>query len=347
VKIWHAMEDSHWNATDLEEAAESLRTGGLVAFPTETVYGLGANALMEEAVLRIFEVKNRPADNPLIVHLADTAQLPLVIAPDAEVSPLARHAMEQFWPGPLTLLLPANRQLAPSVHPGLEKVGVRIPQHPVALELLRRADCPVAAPSANQSGKPSPTTAQDVLEDLENRIAGIVDGGPCRVGLESTVVEIFANHAVIYRPGNITREDLEEALQIPVVYAGAANDGQESGTQSPGTKYRHYAPNAKVHVWWGDPGRVLVSMMQFMDHHEDCSIGVISTRNFSGRVKSWTPSPGDVYVEAVSRELYRLMRDFDRQGVKYILVEGVRPTGIGAALMNRLNKASEGRVEEV
>jgi L-threonylcarbamoyladenylate synthase len=336
-------------ADAVAEAGQILRSGGLVAFPTETVYGLGANARDEQAVGRIFAVKGRPADNPLIVHIADVDQLPQVVRGADQLPDPVRRAIDAFWPGPLTLILPVADGIAPSVHPGTDTVGVRLPAHPLARALIRAAGCPIAAPSANRSGRPSPTVAADVLEDLGDDIDGVLDGGACNFGIESTVVEVGADVATIYRPGSITREQLQQTLGVPVELdphlTGADED--TTGIRSPGMKYRHYAPNAEVHVWWGDSAKVLVAMMEFIDAHPGKSLAVISERPFAGRCKSWAPVAGERYELALARHLYRLLREFDRHGVDYILVQGVAPTGVGAAVMNRLYKASEGRVSQV
>lgn len=345
MRVWE-IDPQEIDLDAIQEAGETLRKGSLIAFPTETVYGLGANALDDTAVREIFAAKGRPADNPLIVHIADEEGLNRVVA-DVDVLPTTVHkAMAAFWPGPLTLILPASAELASSVHPGMDTVGVRCPNHPVAQALIRAAGVPIAAPSANKSGRPSPTCANDVEEDLASTIDGIIDGGSCTEGLESTVVRIDDESAVIYRPGSVTREALERVLEIPVVNA-IIDSAKGEAAPSPGMKYRHYAPNASVHVWVGDPVRVQVAMMQFIDEHDAATTAVISPRPFSGRVRSWMPAQYENYSTALSHRLYRLLRDFDREGVSHILVQGVDRTGIGAAVMNRLERAAEGHVYQV
>ncbi|MCF8567139.1 threonylcarbamoyl-AMP synthase [Alicyclobacillus tolerans] len=335
-------------SAEIQEAAEVLRQGGLIAFPTETVYGLGANALQEEAVRRIFAAKGRPGDNPLIVHIASLQQLTDVTDhPDRLPEPVQR-AMRAFWPGPLTLILPASSKLAPSVHPGLDTVGIRFPSHPVAQALIRAAGCPVAAPSANRSGRPSPTTAQDVLEDMADRVDGVIDGGPSAVGVESTVALIERDRAVIYRPGGISKEQLEAAIGVPVELDAHLVSGDQA-PKAPGMKYRHYAPDAKVYVWWGDADRVAQKMQEFALQCSGEPIAVISPTqvpDIPGLAASWTPQSHE-YPAALARELYRLLREFDRLHVAHILIAGVAPDGIGLAVMNRLEKAAEGRVERV
>lgn len=354
MRVWEV--DPH--AIDheaIEEAGKRLREGGLIAFPTETVYGLGANALNDTAVRAIFEAKGRPADNPLIVHIADASGLKEVVAPDFELPAAAIKAIKAFWPGPLTLILPASEKLAAAVHPGMATVGVRCPNNPIARALIRAAGVPVAAPSANRSGRPSPTCAKDVQEDLASVLDGLIDGGSCTEGLESTVVRITDQQATIYRPGTITKEALEEVLQLPVVDVTQKQDDANEITAtndhapapSPGMKYRHYAPNADVYVWTGDPVRVQVAMMQFIAEHDAAKTAVISPRQFSGRCCVWMPEAGEEYGTALARNLYRVLREFDREGVSYILIQGVERKGVGAALMNRLERAAEGRVYEV
>jgi L-threonylcarbamoyladenylate synthase len=352
MNVWNVENEEDITALErqLREPAAVLSQGGLVAFPTETVYGLGADATNESAVRGIFAAKSRPADNPLIVHIADVEMLPCVIANPAQLPAPARKAMDVFWPGPLTLILPANEQIAPSVRPGTDTVGVRMPDHAVARTLIRLAGCPVAAPSANKSGKPSPTTAGDVLEDMEGVIDGVVDGGSCDVGVESTVVAIEEEYAVIYRPGGVTKEQLEEALAIPV----SLDPHLTSPTQAPkapGMKYRHYAPNASVHVWWGEDGAVRRALATFCDAHNGESLAAIVPSGWAdfvpGADPAWSAPPEIPYAVALSRELYRLLRHFDRAGARHVLIVGVPPHGMGAAVMNRLQKASEGRLYHV
>ncbi|MDL2214305.1 threonylcarbamoyl-AMP synthase, partial [Clostridia bacterium OttesenSCG-928-O13] len=230
-------------------AARLLREGQVVGMPTETVYGLAANALDDEAVQRIFLAKGRPQDNPLIVHIAVEEDLPRVAR---SVPENARALARRFWPGPLTMILPKGPRLAPSVSAGLDTVGVRLPAHPVARELIRLAGVPLAAPSANTSGSPSPTTARHVESDLAGKIPLILDGGSCPVGVESTVLSLVGS-PVILRPGFVTREELEEALGCSVAYSPSLNAALDEGETpaSPGMKYRHYAPQTQLTIVGG------------------------------------------------------------------------------------------------
>ncbi|MBX6352092.1 MAG: threonylcarbamoyl-AMP synthase [Thermoflavifilum sp.] len=351
-----------WDARDLErpeaqtalaEAAALLRAGGLVAFPTETVYGLGADATNETAVRGIFAAKGRPADNPLIVHIARHAQLSTVVAPDAAIPESARRVMAELWPGPITLLLPAHPALAPAVHPELDTVGVRMPSHPVARRLLDLAGVPVAAPSANLSGRPSPTRAEDVAEDMAGRIDGIVDGGPCNVGVESTVALVTAHEAVIYRPGGVTPERLAEVAGVPVRLDAHLTD-PAAAPRAPGMKYRHYAPRAQVRVWWGDETAAVMAIAAWTKAQPDAPCGVICPASAATAIarhaspaRIWSPPPAEPYAQALARELYHLLREMDRAGMARIAVIGPEPDGAGLAVMNRLEKAAEGRVLRV
>ncbi len=352
MKVWdvRGVVEEASLSEKLQEAAAALQQGGLVAFPTETVYGLGADATNEQAVRDIFAAKERPADNPLIVHIGDMSMLRQVVADEKDLPAPARKAMEEFWPGPLTLILPAHPAIAPSVRPGMDTIGVRFPAHPVAQALIRLSGRPIAAPSANRSGKPSPTTASDVAEDMEGRIVGVVDGGACTVGVESTVVAISDQEAVIYRPGGVTQEQLAERLGIPVVLDPHLST-PTAAPKAPGMKYRHYAPDASVHVWWGDGSAIEGALRQFCEQHVGERIAMIVPAGWSVSTADgalvWSAPSSEPYAAALSRELYRLLREFDRAGAEHILVVGVPPQGLGAAVMNRLQKAAEGRVNRV
>jgi L-threonylcarbamoyladenylate synthase len=367
--------------SQLAEPAQRLRAGEVVAFPTETVYGLGANALDDAAVQKIFRAKGRPSDNPLIVHIADMSQLEQVVRSPEDIPETAKRLMQTFWPGPLTIILPANANLAPSVHPGMDTVGLRMPKHPIALALIRAAGCPLAAPSANTSGRPSPTNAETVIHDLSDQISGIVDGGACDVGLESTVVAVDHAAGVVYRPGWITPDELAAAARVSFTLDAHLKDAAEK-PKSPGMKYRHYAPDAEVSVWYGKTASVAEAIREFAGSHREERMALICPPNFpkvEGIAVRWSPNQvggssasddasnpdserrdsseplgatgvgagpctPDSYVEALSRELYSRLRWADEVEVHYVLIVGVEPVGRGLALMNRLQKASEGRL---
>lgn len=322
----------------IREAGLTLRRGGLVAFPTETVYGLGADALNVQAVNRIFEVKGRPLDNPLIIHISEPEQLnTLVTGVTGKVLLLA----ERFWPGPLTLVLSRRENVPSFVSAGLPTVAVRIPGHPVALALIKEAGTPVAAPSANISGKPSPTEAAHVIEDLAGKIDVVLDGGSCRVGVESTVLDLSGMEPAILRPGGVTREELEQCLERPVKLEGA--DGRHT-PRSPGMKYRHYAPGAPLHLFSGPVERARNRMEETCRRLLDQGkkVGVLcafeNRHAFPGAVVQHLGASGD--PEEASSCLYRTLRSFDRLGVDIILAESYNERGMGLALMNRLRKAA-------
>ncbi|HPU00429.1 MAG: threonylcarbamoyl-AMP synthase [Firmicutes bacterium] len=305
-------------------AARLIRRGGLVAFPTETVYGLGAAATDRSAVKKIFKAKGRPADNPLIVHVAGLDQ---VKESAASLPPGALHLMKRFWPGPLSLVLPRSDKIPPEVSAGLPTVAVRMPAHPVALSLIRAAGVPIAAPSANRSGRPSPTSLRHVLEDLAGKIDAVIDGGPCQVGLESTVLDLSGSHPLILRPGAITREQLEAVLGVPVAVAQGCKDGTPP---SPGMKYRHYAPRAPLLLVAGARPRRRALLAALARHYRKKGLKV-------GLLRAPTEPEG---LRRAAKRLYQVLRGFDAQGVDLILAEGVSARGLGAALMNRLRRAA-------
>jgi L-threonylcarbamoyladenylate synthase len=339
------------------KAAEIIRGGGTVAFPTETVYGLGANALDARAVANIFRAKDRPADNPLIVHIAQ----PAMVEQLAAVIPApARRVMEVFWPGPLTVVLPRQPVVPDAVTGGLDTVAVRMPDHPVALALIRAAGVPVAAPSANLSGRPSPTGADHVLEDLTGRIDAVLDAGPCRVGVESTVLDLTAEPPVILRPGGVTREELEGILgrvaESPGVTisagspaGGAAGDPDTNAPRSPGMKYTHYAPRARmVLVALADHAAIRRHVAEMAEElrRKGQKVGILATEETESFYRAdevvSLGSRGD--LAAVSRNIYGALRHMDQKGVDVIICEGFPAAGLGAAVMNRLAKAAGGNV---
>lgn len=317
----------------IAQAARILRAGGLVVFPTETVYGLGANALDPNAVRRIFMAKGRPADNPVIVHVHDvTAAQHLLRAWPAAAQKLA----DAFWPGPLTLVLPRSDRIPASVTGGLDSVAVRVPRHPTAQALLREAAMPIAAPSANTSGRPSPTRVQDALSDLGDKVQMYLDGGPSDVGLESTVVSLLGAKPVLLRPGGITREAIE-AVVGPVTVI--AHDAPPSAVVavSPGMRYRHYAPKARLMVVDSDrlhrewdklkgSGRRVACIAAKESRLVGPDVTVLGSRNDAA---AW------------ARGLFSLLRDLDAKSMDVVLVESIPENGLGAAVMNRLRKAAE------
>ena len=320
---------------EIKEAALWIKSGDIVAFPTETVYGLGANALEDHAVAKIFEAKGRPSDNPLIVHIAKREQVEQLVT---MIPPMAHQLMDAFWPGPLTLVLPSKGKVSTLVSAGLSTIAIRMPDHPVALALIENAEVPIAAPSANRSGKPSPTQAIHVVHDLVGKIHGVLDGGPTGVGLESTVVDCTTDSPIILRPGGITKQQIENVVG-KVIFDPALKDEREA-PRSPGVKYTHYAPNAPL---------ILVEEFERINQliqeekFEGRRVGVLTTAE---NIKSYEHA--DIVLscgernnlKTVAQNLYDVLRKFDEHKVDIIYSETFPSEGVGQAIMNRLKKAS-------
>lgn len=345
----------------IAEAAAVLRAGGLVAFPTETVYGLGANALCPVAIAGVFAAKGRPADNPLIVHTADAEGAEELAARWPEA---AGRAAAAFWPGPLTVVVPARPGLPPSVTAGLPTVALRVPDHPVAHTLLAAAGVPVAAPSANRSGRPSPTRAEHVWDDLRDRIDLIVDGGPVGIGVESTVLDVSVDPPILLRPGGVSLEQLRAVLGEVEVDPGAMalpGSGEvEPGAavRSPGMKYRHYAPRCPAILVEGEPearARRLASVAADYAVQGLC-VGIIATEEGAaafGPEQEKAADRGNVVVRVTgprarsdlyAARMFGVLRELERLGCDVILMEGIDTSGIGLAVMNRLRRAAGFRV---
>lgn len=323
----------------LIKAGDILASGGLVAFPTETVYGLGANALDEEAVRKIFAAKGRPSDNPLIVHIAKIEDVyPLV----KEVPIKAKKLMEEFWPGPLTIILRSSQRVAETVSAGLPTIAVRMPAHPIALALLKEAGVPVAAPSANLSGRPSPTNGEHVEEDLSGKIDIIIDGGGAGVGLESTVIDMTTEIPIILRPGGITREEIEESIGKIEIDSGLEEPKEKP--RSPGMKYRHYAPKAPLYIADGDEEVIVEKIKAGISNYKNkgIKVGVLTNNQHQAYYQDvLIISLGDLYNPSeLAANLYQGLREFDNYKVDIILAEGYQEKGVGLALMNRLKKAA-------
>ena len=331
----------HQQEEALQRAAGLLKKGKIVAFPTETVYGLGADALNPEAVAQIYDIKMRPADNPLIVHVTGMDQLAeLVMEIPADALILAGY----FWPGPLTIVLP-KKELVPDITTaGLSSVAVRVPSHPLALKLIQAAGLPVAAPSANLSGRPSPTTAEHVLEDLAGRIEAVLDGGPSSVGVESTVISLVSKLPALLRPGGVTLEMLENVLGKNIL--DLTNSGKEIRgiPPAPGMKYRHYAPKAPLYLVEGDEvfqRQQLVSLSEGLIM-QGRKVGMLiceeSKGLFSASVVKVLGSRGEPQVAA--ERLFSALREMDNLAVDAIVAEGFEEKGMGRAVINRLRKAA-------
>ncbi len=330
----------------LAEAAVILRSGGLVAFPTETVYGLGANALDASAVARIFAAKQRPAWDPVIVHVAGPASQHMLDSLVAEIAPRVLALMTAFWPGPLTLLLPRAAAVPDAVTAGRPLVGVRMPAHPVALELIRLAGVPIAAPSANLFSHVSPTRAEHVLADLDGRIDAIVDAGPTRHGVESTVLDPNPDPMIIYRPGAITDHQIRDVAG-PVTYFEERmlpKAGAPQALPSPGVGIRHYAPRARLILIEDPLDQLSEKFKRAVDEHHG-KIGVLLPSDLNDALAidpSWIIQPWGSWVRPASlaQELYAGLRSLDAAGCDFILCPLPPPTGIGAAIRDRLRKAA-------
>lgn len=328
-------------ARSIASAARILRRGGLVAFPTETVYGLGGHAFNARAVRKIFRVKGRPQDNPLIVHIASVQQIWQLV----DSLPVMFWALaEKFMPGPLTIVVRKSRRVPAFVTAGLETIAVRIPDHPVARALLKATAAPIVAPSANISGRPSPTTASHVREDLDGRIDAILDGGSSRVGLESTVVDITGRVPIILRPGGVTGEQIQKALGVRVRLARPV----KHRPKSPGMKYKHYAPRAEVVVFEGKRSSVWRTMVHAAARlqRRGVRVGAMAEDQAGAKFSEGVLffSLGETGARGAARLLFRGFRSLDAQNVDMILCQGFSDEEIGAAVMNRLRKAATRRV---
>jgi L-threonylcarbamoyladenylate synthase len=325
----------------IARAAAVIRAGGLVAFPTETVYGLGADALNEDAARKIFLAKERPADDPLIVHIASASQLPQLAR---QIPQRAWDLIERFWPGPLTLVLPKTERVPTVTTGGLDTVAVRMPSHPVAKRLIELSAVPIAAPSANRFGRPSPTIAKHVWEDLHGRIDLILDGGPTPIGVESTVLDLTVDPPMVLRPGGVTLEELRAVLG-DVQMLDAAHT--EAAKRSPGTRSRHYAPRAQVLLV--EQGAAEAALKGLSGKR--VGVLVYLTRSLSvygegqGEVRG---AGGEVIIiqmprslKAYARRLFAALRELDEQGVDVIVVEKLQERGLGRAIMDRLRRASQ------
>ena len=329
------------SAASLAKAASLLRAGQVVAFPTETVYGLGANALDADAVRRIFAAKERPADNPLIAHIATREELSALTR---FIDRRAHLLMDAFWPGPLTLIFPKSSRVPSVVSAGLDTVAVRMPSHPAAQALLRETGLPIAAPSANRSGRPSPTTAQHVLEDMDGRIPFILDGGTCGVGVESTVLDLTLDPPMVLRPGGITVEQLR-AILPDVRVSDAVLRPLTPGMQarSPGMKHRHYAPKARVWVVQGSVEAVSSAIRSRYDvvASEGARPIIFCSDAHAPLYPDRLIRPLGPDEASMAANLFSALRETDEQNISLILAEATGTAGMGLALMNRLLRAAD------
>lgn len=325
----------------LREAGEILKKGGLVAFPTETVYGLGGDGLNPDSSRKIYAAKGRPSDNPLIIHIADMESLSRLVE---QIPPKAKKLAEKFWPGPLTMIFQKSRQVPPETTGGLESVAVRMPDHPIALALIRAGGGYVAAPSANTSGRPSPTKAQHVIEDLQGKIEMIVDGGEVGIGLESTIVDFTEEVPVILRPGYINQSMIQEVIGPVRMDKGLLITDEKIKPKAPGMKYRHYAPKAQLAIVEGNEREVAdyINQQCKMLAEKGKKVGVIAAWEtsslYQGAVVKSIGSRQE--EEEIARHLFAILREFDQEDVDRIYSEAFQTPKMGPAIMNRLLKAA-------
>jgi len=326
----------------IEKAADIIVVGGLVAFPTETVYGLGANALDENAVKSIFEAKGRPSDNPLIVHVADIEDVECLVR---EIPTKALLLMKKFWPGPLTIIMQKSKLIPDIITAGLDTVAVRMPSHPIAIELIRAAKKPVAAPSANISGRPSPTQAKHVIEDLFGKVDMIIDGGDSKIGLESTVIDVTCDPPLILRPGGITHDQLIEVLE-DVKFDPGLSKSMDSKTKprAPGMKYTHYSPKADMSIVDGQLEDIVKKINQLVETYMEkgLKVGVLATEQTKfGYKDGIVLSLGDrSKPETIASNLFKSLRELDEKNADIIFAESIEAVGVGLAIMNRMKKAA-------
>lgn len=323
----------------MEKAGEIIRQGGLVAFPTETVYGLGADALQPEAAAKIYNAKGRPSDNPLIIHIADLKALDHIVS---DVPDAAYRLAAKFWPGPLTMIFHKAECVPYAATGGLETVAVRMPAHNVALELIRQGGGFIAAPSANTSGRPSPTQAAHVMEDLDGRIDMILNGGEVGIGLESTILDLSEEVPVILRPGAITKSMLEEVIGKVGLDRGLLVEDVRVKPKAPGMKYKHYAPRAQLVIVDGKPANVNNEIKRLSKMYRPDKVGIICTEETKpeytyGLIKSIGSRE---HEESIAKNLYAILREFDQSGVEIIYSEAFETPKMGQAIMNRLLKAA-------
>jgi L-threonylcarbamoyladenylate synthase len=333
----------------IKEASDILHAGDMVAFPTETVYGLGADALDEKASKKIYAAKGRPSDNPLIVHVANEQQiLPLV----KEIPESARKLMKAFWPGPLTIIFNKSDVVPYGTTGGLDTVAIRMPNHKVALTLIEESNIPIAAPSANTSGRPSPTTAMHVMDDLNGKISMVIDGGVVGIGIESTIVDVTGDIPMILRPGYINKKMLEEVVgEVTIDKAILGPVSPDLKPKAPGMKYKHYAPKADFTMFDGDIDKVADRINELAESYikKGYKVGIISSAESKDRYRyGEVISIGSRNNEiSISKNLYKVLREFDDKQVDYILGETFRSEELGQAIMNRLLKAAGYQVETV
>ncbi|MGO1580590.1 MAG: L-threonylcarbamoyladenylate synthase [Peptoniphilaceae bacterium] len=338
------VQNDKLEANDLKDIKKAFEDGKLVVFPTETVYGLGANGMDEEACKNIFIAKGRPVDNPLILHIGEISQLEDLVE---EIPKVGEDLISIFWPGPLTMILKRSKLISDVVTGGLDTVAIRMPSHPIAREILKEVKLPIAAPSANISGRPSPTSFKRVLEDLDGKVDIIVDGGRANYGIESTVIDLTVTPPMILRPGGVTLEDLRLIIPNIAVDKTTIDSNDKSIPKSPGQKYRHYAPKAECYTFAGNLENIVKEINKRIAQNKNKKIAVLATAESLDGYEG-----ADLVINLGSREnlvevasnLFEALRECDDQDIDIIYAEGFDLVGIGAGIMNRLLKASSGKI---
>ncbi|SHO49399.1 L-threonylcarbamoyladenylate synthase [Anaerocolumna xylanovorans] len=343
------IDSNNIDSIKLKEAADILKSGGLVAFPTETVYGLGADGLNREASAKIYTAKGRPSDNPLILHISSMKALDDLTEGE---SLLGKKLAQAFWPGPLTLIFNKSSRVPLTTTGGLNTVAIRMPAHPVAYELIRQSGVYVAAPSANASGRPSPTTALHVIEDMEGRVDMIIDGGKADIGLESTIVDVTGDVPVILRPGFLTLEDIKKVTGEAEYDKSLFQKPTENfKPKAPGMKYRHYAPKGQLTIYEGESGSVIeaINKAAAKKQSEGFKVGIIATDETlkaykDGIIKTIGTRKDE---KTIAGGLFQILREFDTEQADYIFSESFYDNSLGQAIMNRLLKAAGYHIEKV
>ena len=357
------LDPLNFSIKQLQEAINLIRNDEIVAFPTETVYGLGGSAFSETAVRKIYEAKGRPSDNPMIVHISDLEMLSGIVKviPDN-----IRKLCERFWPGPLTILFEKSEKIPDIVTAGLNTVAVRMPSHPIALALIKRLGIPIAAPSANISSRPSPTKAEHVFDDLQGKIPLIIDGGSCNVGVESTVIDVKKGHSVILRPGGVNLEDLRSYLPMIEVFNDKNKEiSRDFRPPTPGLKYKHYSPKAEIVLVEGSKKFLEKNIVSLYSkyHLQKNIIGILHTHKniqipseilddpkckiiYLGLSNSDIDSDSLTNADKIAEGLFSTLRAVDNQKIDLVIVEGISEKKIGLAVMNRLRKAASTIIKE-
>lgn len=324
--------------TKLKQAGKMIKDGGLVLFPTETVYGIGANGLDAKAVKKIYEAKGRASDNPLILHIANFKMLPQIAQ---NISDIEKKLMKAFWPGPFTIILNRTKIVPDIVTAGLETVGIRMPSGIIAQKLIEYANVPIAAPSANISGRPSGTNLEDIYEELKDRMDFVINGGSTEVGLESTVVRVIDNIPHILRPGKITAEDIKNVVGIVEIDEHILHKtGEEQKILSPGMKYRHYAPNAKCLLVYSKDNNQFINKIQELAAEYKNPLIITKSQNLEKLKGLQTIDMGNS-LEDISKNIFTILRKVDNYHPDIVIIEGVEKEGLGLAIMNRLIRACE------